>query len=312
MPIRLGRFFYPFYVREKNMKKKNKKNATTLAQQITRLRVRNFDIPSDNEELVKEFLSNIGYYRASGYYLPYYDRKLEMTPQKISYQKIMDTYWFDKEIKSILLYLMASIEVEYKARIADTLCLKYGPYFFYDASYFSDNQLHKKWIRKFEDQFNYQDSNDDLFKSWYKKEYNSKFPLWVAFQLININDLSKFYDLLKTPYKKELRNSLRGNDIDLTRSWLRSMTVVRNICAHNGRLFYRSISTSPKLPKDLKKEKLNIKRPFVIIVVMKRLCTDKKVWDRFLNDLIDIIVKYPEVEIFHYGFPNNWYDILNK
>lgn len=287
-----------------------KKEATEYGQQITRLRVRGFNINSNDENEVKTFLSNVGYYRTTGYILPYYNKKLEKLNDNMDFDKIMSTYWFDKELKSILLYLISLIEVEYKARIADTLCLKYGSYFYYDSKYFDNASLHDKWIKKFEEKLQYSDKNDELFKVWYKDNYDSKFPLWVAFQLININDLSKFYDMLKTKYKKELKNCFKGVDYPYTKSWLRSTTVVRNIAAHNGRLFYRTINTSPKLPQAIGNHSVNIKRLFVVIVALKELCTDDIIWNRFFSDLINLIIKFPSVDLIHYGFPRRWYEIL--
>lgn len=285
---------------------------TTIDQQITRMRVRGFEIHSTKEREVRKFLSDVGYYRISGFFLPYYDRNNEKLLKKIDFTKMMDTYWFDKELKSILLYLISSIEVEYKSRIANNLCLKYGPYFYCDEKFFNNVDLHNKWIEKFKEGLQYSDRDDDLFKEWYKTKYKGEFPLWVVFQLININELSKFYDLLTTSMKKELREEFNNSDIDYTKSWLRSMTVIRNIAAHNGRLFYRTINTSPKLPKPYKERHINIKRCFAVIVAMKNLCTDKNIWEHFFSDLINLITKYPEVDLIHYGFPNKWYDYLNE
>lgn len=294
------------------MRKKNRKIATTTDQQITRLRVRRFQVKSTKEKDARKFLNNVGYYRLSGYILPYYNKKKESLNSDLDFFKIVETYWFDKELKNVLLYLISAIEVEYKTRIADTLCVKYGSHFYYDSSYFKDPELHKMWLNKFEENMNYSDKNDDLFKNWYKQEYDSKFPLWVAFQLVNFNDLSKFYDLLDTKYKKDLRSSFGGIDYPFTQSWLRSTTVIRNIAAHNGRLFYRTLSVTPKKPTALRKTSLNLKRLFVFIVAMKELCTDEYIWDTFFSRLINLICKYPDVDLIHYGFPVKWYDILNS
>lgn len=294
------------------MKPRKIKDAQDISKLITILRTRNFTIKSNDENDIKAFLLSTGYYKLSGYWLPYYNKKRECLNENIDFNKVRETYCFDEELRMIVLSLTNFIEVKTKSAITNYMCLEYDPLFYYDSSFFENKEHHRAWMEKFENEISYSDRNEEAFKAWYKKEYGSKFPLWVTFEIVNFNDVSKLYANLKTKYKKELRPYFNWSDIDYTKSWLQSTTILRNICAHNGRLFYRNINTSPKKPLKLVENniELNNKRVFFYILTMKELLNDEKKWSSIESQIINLITKYPDVDILLYGFNNNWYDCL--
>lgn len=288
---------------------KDAKNENKL---LTILRTRKFIINSNVEKNIKDFIFFTGYYKLSGYWLPYYNKQIECLNQELDFCKIKETFLFDKKIREILLELTSTIEIKFKASLINTMCVKYGPLFYYDSSFFKDSNRHKEWIDKFETNVNYSDKNDEEFKQWYKEKYNSKFPLWVTFEMVNFNDVSKLYSNLKTKYKKDICQIFNIFDIKLIDSWIRSATIIRNICAHNGRLFYRTINTSPKKIPRYKNKNIyfNQKRLFTNILVMKELLNDETEWRHTESKIIDLVMDMPNVDLIHYGFPDEWYDYL--
>ncbi|EEP3942640.1 Abi family protein, partial [Listeria monocytogenes] len=118
----------------------------------------------------------------------------------------------------------------------------------------------------------------------------------------------KFYSNLHIKIKKKMVK-IYGYDAEYIQSWLHTVVLIRNICAHNGRLYNRTITVSPKLPNGT--AKLNIKRIFIVIFIFKFLCVDQTEWEIFVNKIEELIQKYQEViELEMIGFPETWKEML--
>jgi abortive infection bacteriophage resistance protein len=107
---------------------------------------------------------------------------------------------------------------------------------------------------------------------------------------------------------------------DYIENWLQGFVVLRNICAHRGRLYNRYITFTPRLSAkdkrlftnnnlDLNKE---TKQIFTYIYVMNKLIDDTEVMDNFVNRFKNLITKYPFVKLLHYGFHDNWEKFLKR
>lgn len=287
------------------------KPATTYDQQFDILKNdKKMTITEEDRKEVTDFLKHVHYFRLSGYWMNYYEEK-DKLKENISFKKIKNTYVFEKKLKNLLLYVIETIEIEMRSQIGYTFSHECNPLGYNNKMYFKNEEYMSEWVEKFSKSLEEIRSNDELYKEWYKREYDGRFPLWVIFEMCSINDVSKFYSNLKDKEKKKM-TPFFGYKHEMVSSWLHSVVIIRNICAHNGRFFGRTISVSPKLPSDAKYRNLNTKRLFIVIVVMKKLCRDKKTWSVFFSGLINLITEYPDVDIEFFGFPNNWYDILSE
>lgn len=94
------------------------------------------------------------------------------------------------------------------------------------------------------------------------------------------------------------------------------MTILRNICAHRGRLYNRYISFGLKLSnKDKKLLAQNSisgskKQFFTYLFVLRKMVVDKFVWTTFTEKFMLLLEKYPFVKLRYYGFPENWKELL--
>jgi len=95
-------------------------------------------------------------------------------------------------------------------------------------------------------------------------------------------------------------------------SWLKALNIVRNICAHHGRLFNRVHTISPKLPAqgihtDLDCINTDWKRTFGQLTLIQFLLDRFTVGNKKL--LPTVVQSFPEVQIVpisHMGAPDNW------
>lgn len=100
---------------------------------------------------------------------------------------------------------------------------------------------------------------------------------------------------------------------------LHGFVILRNICAHRGRIYNRYITFAPKLStkdKKLFKEynldlNKNTKQIFAYLFIMNKLIDDSTIINIFIEELKDLILKYPFVRLSHYGFPDQWEKLLN-
>ena len=123
--------------------------------------------------------------------------------------------------------------------------------------------------------------------------------------------LTYLYELSPT----SVQNTI-SSQCDLTapqlRSWLKALNIVRNICAHHGRLFNRVHAISPKLPvqgthTDLDCINTDWKRTFGQLTLVQLLLDRLNVGNKKL--LPTVVQSFPEVQIVpisHMGAPDNW------
>jgi len=82
------------------------------------------------------------------------------------------------------------------------------------------------------------------------------------------------------------------------------MALMRNVCAHHARLYYRSFPVSPK---EIGLTVKNRSKFYAMVLVAKRLYPDKEKWNDKVTELTQIIAKYSEdINLEHLGFSENW------
>ena len=82
------------------------------------------------------------------------------------------------------------------------------------------------------------------------------------------------------------------------------------MCAHYGRLYNAKLAKTPILYKQYSKDKIKNIRVFGILLCIKHLNTKDPHWNDFVNNIDDLIKKYPAVRIDTMGFPKNWKEHL--
>lgn len=149
--------------------------------------------------------------------------------------------------------------------------------------------------------------------------YDGKFPIWVLVELLTLGTLSRLFKNLPKTIRDEIckQNYGKIND-EYIGNWLQGCTILRNICAHRGRLYNRQIPFSLRLGKEDKRffqEKgISInkatKQLFAYIVVMNKMIPNEQVWNTFTDRLCNLITKYPFVRLDYYGFTEDWKEVL--
>jgi abortive infection bacteriophage resistance protein len=156
------------------------------------------------------------------------------------------------------------------------------------------------------------DNNQTLqFVAHHNKNYNGQFPIWAIIELFTFGMLSYFYTDMHSSDKKVIARNSYNTCIQTISSWLNCCSILRNICAHYGRLYYSNFTNVPtKFPKF----KDTDGQLFSAIMAVQALYPDIDKWNtEALPSLKNLIDHYSDViDLKHIGFPDNWFDIMVK
>ena len=170
-------------------------------------------------------------------------------PGGTSFQQVIDLYLFDKSLRSLYLDAIECIEVGLRVEIALRLGAR-NRFAVYDPDEFdkrfsmlpsrSESQ-HARWLMKQADK--YQRSNEEFVKH-FKSNYQGFLPIWMAIELWDFGMLSVLLGGMKSTDRFAISAPFNLLRPDILPSWTRNLNVVRNICAHHGRLWNRSLSSA--------------------------------------------------------------------
>lgn len=286
----------------------------TIEEQLAILENRGLLI--EDRESAKKFLANLNYYRLSAYTLTL--RKNDHFYENVHFSDVMQIYNFDMELRAALMYLLESIEVSMRTYIGYYHAKTFGALGYYDAASFEDAERFHKFEVDYKAAIE-EYGNKEVFVRHHKEMYDGKFPIWVLVELLTLGSLSRLFKNLTPDVRKEIcKNNYGKINDEYIGNWLQGCTILRNICAHRGRLFNRQIPFSLRLGKKdkqvLRDGNISInkatKQLFAYLIVMRKMVVDEAVWNTFTQRLVELEKKYPFVRLDYYGFPAEWKKIL--
>lgn len=222
--------------------------ATDVESQIKLLESRGLIIK--NHDKAKETLLDIGYYRL-GFYLFYFQDSDHNFEEDICIDDIVDLYYFDFDIKMLLLRYIYRIEVHFRTQLV------YHVSNFYKANnaWYVDPKIVNNDILKEFNNIYYilKTNNRTLIKHHTKYPGDSFAPAWKVFEFFTFGQTFKFYTNLKNAeLKKKIAGVYGFRDVELLNNYMLAIINIRNICSHNGVLFDFNQPTGIKRIPNLK------------------------------------------------------------
>lgn len=155
----------------------------------------------------------------------------------VTFEEIYALYDFDKNLKSIFLKYTLEIEQIVKSLIANTISKKYGVEDYLKYECFDEN-AEKDSIDKI--LINIEEVIDKNLQkhaaiSHYKNVYGF-IPPFVLVKIMTMGQTSRYYGLLKQVDRQQVSKYFKMSD-KLLKQILYNITIVRNFCAHNNRLY---------------------------------------------------------------------------
>ena len=153
----------------------------------------------------------------------------------------------------------------------------------------------------------------DRFIHLFKERYSDGIPpIWMMVEIMSMGEISRWYgDYIKESDKKEIARYY-GVPAKVLESWMRSISMVRNRCAHHNRLYGISISGGFVIPKKLSSEKYlsifndkDINGFYNIIIAccyMAESIGEKIEKEEFIDNIIQLVENF-SLEEEKMGFP---------
>jgi abortive infection bacteriophage resistance protein len=298
-------------------KKVYHKAPLTFQEQLLLLNSRGLVIADESKAI--SYLQEISYYRLSAYFLPYQAVKDKFN-EGVTFEQIIDTYSFDREVRLLVFDCIERIEIAIRTQVI------YGMALHYHDSHWQDNKslfitpFYNK-IGSLIDPFSDLQSiiskaktvrAPEVFIKHYIDNYSSPAnpPSWMCLELLTVGELSHLFRGLKNNSDKKRIADFFGVHHTVFTSWLHTLTYVRNICAHHSRLWNRDFAIEPdKLLKPvgnwLSKPFENNKRTFYFICVLKYLLNRANPSNSLKAKLENLFTKYPTVPIQFMGIPSD-------
>lgn len=271
-------------------------------------------IPSPSE--AEEALTTIGYYRLRGYCYHLYNYNTNRYIEGTNFSDILKLYHFDTELSHLLLAYLCQIEIALRVRFVHAFQPLQDALVLNDPSIFKD----KVWYWKNQCTIAGEIArSEDVFIQHNYKHYDGAIPLWAVVEILSFGMLSKLIKNLKTGSNSVFSRiaqyyrytNQRGNLItpsqDILTSWIRATAILRNICAHNSRIYNRSISTSPQLIEADRIEQPKFNGLYQMLMAMKYLRPTDSSWADFVASLHTLLQTYEGVyDLQRMNFPSDW------
>jgi len=290
------------------------KPALSVGQQIELLTKWGLIIdPTDNIELI---LSHISYYRLSGYWWLMLADKVDHSFKEGSTLKdVISHYNFDRELRILLFALIEKIEISLRTKLIYQLSHEFGPWWFQNEELFINKNELAKSLSKLRDEIH---RSKDTFMVEHLKQHKDDHrlpPSWKTLELTSFGTLSKLYGNLKPTVKSKDIIAEEYGTVNHTflPSWLQSIAQIRNNCAHHSRLWNKGLPGRPKLLTKPPNpwvhqvpDKSEHQQLYVHLCCMKYLLDVIQPQNKFKEELISLLLAYPNVDPTAMGLKPDW------
>lgn len=135
-----------------------------------------------------------------------------------------------------------------------------------DSNNFENTNYHKLFIEDIREEVK-RNSKAPFVKNFRENYEGGELPIYALVEIFSFGILSKFYKNMKNADKKEVAKEF-GVGYTYLESWLESISYVRNICAHYGRLYNAKLSKTPRIYNQYRETGIGSNRIFGVVLCM--------------------------------------------
>lgn len=297
----------------------------TVSQQIQLLQNNKGLILSDIS-FAEKALTEIGYFSLiSGYKSLFRDPSTNSYRTGTTFEDIYTLYEFDDALQDLTLRYLKKVERKIRQLISDSFCSLYGEQ---QSSYLSSSNYNcvPRNQRKIQELINRLDFHANRnIKKEYLIHYRSmgNVPLWVTAKALTFGELSTFYSVASFQQQSYISRHYENVSERKLERYLSVITLFRNICAHNERLYCHKVSqfefpdtplhTKLNLPKN-GNHFLSGKNDYCGLLIALRYLLPRKDFLAYKRELSQLIKtccrKSPHIKkddlLASMGLPANW------
>lgn len=290
------------------------KRALSITEQLNVLKAGKLLIADEKAAL--KFLSEVSYFRFVQYLLPM--EKKEKNTKEIHdfkpnswFENAVGLYAFDTSLRSLMFKTIQRIEIALRTKIVHEFSMLHHPFWFNDENLARDK---KHFERNIEDIERYVESSREEFILEHRARYDEPNlpPAWKTLEVVTLGSLSKlYYNFTDVKAKKQVARAFNLPQHEVLESWIRSLTEVRNICAHHTRLWNKKLASTPQMKiKKLRGKWVNDvgkeKKIYAVICCIAYWLDAIGGGEDFKKELKSLIACYPQVDVEAMGFSVNW------
>lgn len=288
------------------------KQALSLAEQIDILRQRGLLI--DDEALCLNALSNISYFRLAGYWRPFeQDKEQHIFKSGSRFSSVVQLYWFDSELKIIIFAAIQRIEIAVRTKMIQHVAKKHGPFWFIDETLAIDHETFEACLSSLRRELSR--TSDEFIREHFLKYDEPEFPpAWKTLEVASMGTLSKLYSNLNDyKVRKKIAHEFNIPEHLCMASWLRSLTVIRNACAHHTRLWNAHVPIAPQMSGRMRgfwirNFNFPADRLYSPLCCIAYWLQSIDTYNTFTSDIKALLSKYPTVDPIAMGFVRGWKD----
>ena len=265
----------------------------TIDEQIENLK--SLGLIIENEEYAKKILNDISYFRLIKAYSLGFKPKNGKYEEGVTFEQIVELYLFNANFRQVTFAEIEKIEVNVRCRIANYFAEVYGVLGYMEPQNFVDEEYHRAFMADIEEEVR-RNSKAPFVRNFKTNYAGGNLPIYALVEVFSFGTLSKFYKNMKNADKKAVAKSF-GIGYTYLESWLESISYVRNVCAHYGRLYNAKLSKTPILYKEYTQAGIGNNRMFGVLLCMKQILKNDKHWNLYVDQIELLIDKYEKVDV---------------
>lgn len=284
----------------------------SIEEQIDLLLQRGMSIP--DRDRARHYLTHINYYRLRAYWLPFeanYRTGQHQFRPGTAFDDVLALYTFDRELRLLLIDAIERVEISLRARWTYHMTMQYGPFAHEDYAHFKRKDIWQSCMDELKKEYT---RSRETFADHYRNNYghlNSP-PIWVACELMTLGHVSRWLQNLNLPKDRQQIANAYGLDERVLVSFSHHLTIVRNHCAHHGRVWNRKFSLKMQLPAKKPQhlaaafhpaEDRRLYNTLTMLAYMMHLLCPDSTWTSRAKHLIR---SCPQAKLTDMGFPQDW------
>lgn len=278
---------------------------------LAMLKQRGLQVPNEQEAL--DILSVISYFRLACYFRPMeIDKRTHEFRQGATLEQALTLYSFDTILRDKVFGAIGQIEVALRSRVNHHFSCHHTPFGFTQVDMATDGHLFTEHLSSVDRELHR--SKEEFIKEHFERYDRPSFPpAWKTLETVSFGTLSKLYqNFFDKTDKKAVAADFGLPQHEFLISWLESLTVLRNLCAHHARIWNRRFALKPQMPKILSGHKWLTVFSFPPDKIYPQLCCIAYLLnaiDRhnsFASNIQKLMIDYPSIDATALGFPKRW------
>ncbi|MFB8188782.1 Abi family protein [Microbacterium sp. NPDC055988] len=296
----------------------------------------------DDEENALLLLEEVGYYRLTGYLYPSRESLSVVEESGRRSVRVLSNYrhgtriehasaliQFDRALRLHVLEAVERIEVSLRTQIGYILGQR-SAFAHLDQRTFttsfvepradpvSDRKTskHAEWLARVDAR---RVNSKEAFVEHFRKKYDGQMPIWALTEVLELGHLATLYTGLQNDVATRVARHYRVPSKTVLASWIASTNYVRNVAAHQARLFNRRLVVAPTRPKSNSVPELahlrelstptkdfGLYNALAVMAYLLRSISGHAEWVEHLRGLIATFPTVAHLGIDSMGFPSNW------